>query len=161
MNDQFRLALDLGTRTGWAISKKDTFGTHKIIKSGSVNFMGGRFSGGGIRFLKFQQFIENLFCEYKFELIFFEEVRRHLGVDAAHIYGGFWGAISAWAEKNEIAYEGVPVGTIKKYITGRGNASKIDVINAVRKLGFFPIDDNEADAISILCFKNNIYKHSL
>ena len=42
------------------------------------------------------------------------------------------------------------MGTIKRFITGKGNASKLEVIKAVKALGHRPIDDNEADALSLL-----------
>jgi len=45
---------------------------------------------------------------------------------------------------------GVPVGTIKRHVTGKGNADKEAVIDAVRRLGFAPADDNEADALALL-----------
>jgi Holliday junction resolvasome RuvABC endonuclease subunit len=43
---------------------------------------------------------------------------------------------------------GVPVGTVKKTATGRGNASKEDMMAAARARwpGWEPVDDNEADA---------------
>jgi len=44
----------------------------------------------------------------------------------------------------------VPVGTIKKFLTGQGNANKQAMIDAARAEGFSPADDNEADAIAIL-----------
>ena len=44
----------------------------------------------------------------------------------------------------------MPVGTIKRFITGRGNADKAAVMSAVRERGYSPADDNEADAIAIL-----------
>jgi Holliday junction resolvasome RuvABC endonuclease subunit len=44
----------------------------------------------------------------------------------------------------------VPVGTIKRFATGKGNADKSEVIAALRARGFEPADDNEADAIAIL-----------
>jgi Holliday junction resolvasome RuvABC endonuclease subunit len=44
----------------------------------------------------------------------------------------------------------VPVGTIKRYVTGKGNADKQAVIAAVKALGFSPADDNEADALALL-----------
>lgn len=47
-------------------------------------------------------------------------------------------------------YQGVPVGTIKRFIAGKGNADKKTVIAAVKARGFAPADDNEADAIAIL-----------
>ena len=49
-----------------------------------------------------------------------------------------------------MAYQGVPVGTIKRFATGKGNAGKDAVVAAVRARGFSPADDNEADAIAIL-----------
>ena len=77
-------------------------------------------------------------------------MRRHAGTDAAHVYGGFLATLTAWCEQHGIAYQGVPVGTIKRYATGKGNADKQAVIAAVRARGFEPADDNEADAIAIL-----------
>ncbi len=82
--------------------------------------------------------------------VHFEEVRRHLGTDAAHIYGGLLAVLGAWGEELGIAYQGVPVGTIKRFIAGKGNADKAAVITAVQAKGFDPADDNEADAIAIL-----------
>jgi hypothetical protein len=52
--------------------------------------------------------------------------------------------------------KGVPVATIKRHVTAKGNASKEAVIAAVRALGHNPEDDNEADAITLpsdVCFK--------
>ena len=82
--------------------------------------------------------------------VYFEEVRSHRGVAAAHAYGGFLAHLTAWAEANRIPYAGVPVGTIKRHVTGKGNADKDAVIAAVRTLGFEPKDDNEADALALL-----------
>ena len=39
---------------------------------------------------------------------------------------------------NKIPYRGVPVGTIKRHVTGRGNANKEEVVAAVRAVGFDP-----------------------
>jgi hypothetical protein len=64
--------------------------------------------------------------------VYFEEVRRHAGVDAAHAYGGFMAHLTAWCEHHQIPYQGVPVGTIKKHATGKGNANKDQMIGAVR-----------------------------
>ncbi|MDH1428274.1 hypothetical protein N5J23_17280 [Comamonas aquatica] len=44
----------------------------------------------------------------------------------------------------------MPVGTIKKHATGKGNAGKEDVIAAMRARGHAPADDNEADALALL-----------
>lgn len=140
------LALDLGTSTGWALQAGDDF-----ITSGTVSLKHTRFDGGGMRFLRFRRWLEQLDLDAgPIEVIHFEEVRRHVGTDAAHVYGGLLGVLTAWCEENLVAYQGVPVGTIKRFITGKGNADKAAVIAAVRAKGFFPADDNEADAIAIL-----------
>jgi hypothetical protein len=75
-----------------------------------------------------------------------EEIRRHLSTDAAHVRGGLLATLTAWCEQRSIAYQGV----IKRFITGKGNADKRAVIDAVLARGFDPADDNEADAIAIL-----------
>ena len=62
----------------------------------------------------------------------------------------FLATLTAWCEREGIAYQGVPVGTIKRFATGKGNAGKDAVMAAVRARGFSPADDNEADAIAIL-----------
>ena len=104
-----------------------------------------------MRFLKFKRWLTDVKqCTTGIDLVVFEEVRRHVGVDAAHAYGDFMGQLTAWCEHHQIPYEGVPVGTIKRHISGKGNASKDDVIKAVCELGFAVSDDNEADAIALL-----------
>ena len=140
------LALDLGTRMGWAVRTPDG-----RITSGTESFRPGRFEGGGMRYLRFRRWLENLKAAVgPIEAIYFEEVRRHAGVDAAHAYGGFLGQLTAWCEHHRIPYQGVPVGTIKKHVTGKGNASKMQIMQAMRQRGHHPADDNEADALALL-----------
>lgn len=140
------LALDLGTTTGWSLLSPDG-----LVTSGTASFKPSRYDGGGMRYLRFRGWLEQL-RRYagQIEAVHFEEVRRHAGVDAAHIYGGFLATLTAWCEHRVIPYQGVPVGTIKRFMTGKGNADKDAVIAAVRARGFNPADDNEADAIAIL-----------
>jgi Holliday junction resolvasome RuvABC endonuclease subunit len=139
------LALDLGTTTGWA----SLIGG--IIQSGTVSFRPSRYDGGGMRYLRFQRWLDTLVHNNDgLAAIYFEEVRRHVGTDAAHLYGGFLATLTAWCEREQVAYQGVPVGTIKRFATGRGNADKHAVLAAVTARGFRPADDNEADAIAIL-----------
>lgn len=140
------LSLDLGTKTGWAV--KDGSG---LISSGSQSFQPGRFEGGGMRFLKFKTWLTDMKATVGgLDAVYFEEVRRHAGVDAAHAYGGFLAHLTAWCEHHGIPYQGVPVGTIKRHATGAGNANKDAMIAAMRAKGFDPKDDNEADALALL-----------
>jgi Holliday junction resolvasome RuvABC endonuclease subunit len=140
------LALDLGTSTGWAIRVHDG-----SITSGTVSFKPGRFEGGGMRYLRFKHWLtETKNAVEGIGAVYFEEVRRHAGVDAAHAYGGFLAHLTAWCEHHAIPYEGVPVGTIKKFATGKGNTNKQAMVTAIVAKGFQPQDDNEADALALL-----------
>jgi hypothetical protein len=156
------LSLDLGTATGWALRSRDG-----SIVSGSQSFKPQRFEGGGMRYLRFTRWIAeiavvsgctpDLFSDKServndtlLDQIVFEEVRRHAGVDAAHVYGGFMSQLTSFAERHAIPYEGVPVGTIKKHATGKGNAGKPLMMAAMQGLGYNPVDDNEADALALL-----------
>jgi Holliday junction resolvasome RuvABC endonuclease subunit len=142
------IALDLGTNTGWAIREKQGY-----ITSGTVSFKQQRFEGGGMTYLRFKRWLTDFKATLgDVEAIYFEEVRAHKGVDAAHKYGGFLAHLTAWCEHHGIPYQGIPVGTIKKHITGKGNSSKELVIEAIKKKGFMPIDDNEADSLALLDF---------
>ena len=140
------LALDLGTITGWALRSADG-----LITSGTASFKPGRYDGGGMRYLRFTNWLGELErLSGPVVAIWFEEVRRHAGTDAAHVYGGLMATLTSWAEMRCVPYQGVPVGTVKRHATGKGNANKDAMIVAAKARGFSPVDDNEADAIAIL-----------
>jgi Holliday junction resolvasome RuvABC endonuclease subunit len=140
------MALDLGQKTGWAVRNTDG-----AIASGTVEFKPSRWEGGGMIYLRFRAWLQEVDeTAGGVGAVYFEEVRSHRGVAAAHAYGGFLAHLTAWAEANKIPYAGVPVGTIKRYAAGKGNADKCAVIAAIRALGFDPRDDNEADALALL-----------
>lgn len=140
------LALDLGTTTGWALRGHDG-----LITTGTASFKPGRYDGGGMRYLRFTNWLTELDrLSGPISAIWFEEVRRHAGTDAAHVYGGLMASLTSWGELRGIPYEGVPVGTIKRHATGHGNAPKHAMIAAAHARGYRPADDNEADAIAIL-----------
>lgn len=137
------LALDLGTTSGYVL------GCPKMRVGGVVLLKGGRFEGGGMRFLRFRRWLDEIYALRQFTEVVYEEVRRHLGVDAAHVYGGLLGQLTAWCEDRGVPYEGVPVGTLKKWATGKGNATKDQMSAAMKALGEQPEDDNHADAIAL------------
>lgn len=150
------LALDLGTTTGWALRS-----ANGPVAHGFVSFKSQRFEGGGMRYLRFGRWLADMLSlsgpqsDSQTNLtgigaVYFEEVRRHLGVDAAHVYGGLLATLTAWCEHHQIPYQGVPVGTIKRHATGKGNAGKAEVIAAMKALGHPVTDDNEADALALL-----------
>jgi hypothetical protein len=144
-NPRALLAVDLGTTTGWALKR-----IARPIVSGTMTFKAGRFEGGGMPFLRFRRWLTEIESAEGPLAVYFEEVRAHAGTIAAHVYGGFLAELTAWCEERGHPYEGVPVGVIKRFATGKGNADKQAVIDAIRARGFSPADHNEADAIAIL-----------
>lgn len=138
------LALDLGITTGWALSHL----TDGVV-SGSFRCTGK----DGHRYLNFVNLLNNLNgLAAGTDAVYYEQVRRHAGTDAAHVYGGFQAHLQAWCARSGVPVWGVSVGTIKKHATGRGWASKQAMIAAAVRAGHKPKDDNEADALALLFY---------
>ena len=140
------LTLDLATTTGWAVEASG------VVTSGTISFKSTRYEGGGMRYLRFRSWLRDMFETAKPEVVYFEEVRRHLSTDAAHVHGGLLAVLTAECEAKEIPYTGIPVGTIKKAATGSGAAKKAAMIEAAKRLYPDQVieDDNQADALCIL-----------
>lgn len=141
------LAIDPGLSCGWCILRLPQTGF--FINSGVWDLHGNRFEGAGMRILRLRGCLSQIARDAgPFELVAFEEVRRHLGVDAAHMYGAITHEIMAWCEQNTIPYRGIPVATVKKRATGKGNANKEKMLAAAQKQWPCHVfaDDNEADA---------------
>ena len=121
-----------GNTTGYAIA-----GADGGITSGTAEFRLDRWQSGGMRFLRFKRWLTEIKHQAGgFDLVVYEQVRRHAGVDASHPFGGWLAILTAWCDHHTIAYQGVPVGTIKRHVTGKGNADKAAVIAAIRARGF-------------------------
>jgi len=138
------LALDLGTKTGFAVS------TRAGVVSGVRDFKPSRFASSAMRFVHFKAFLQELHDVEPIDHVVYEEVRRHVAVDAAHAYGGFQSHLLVWCEERQIPAEGYPVGTIKRFWTGKGNADKAAMIAEALRRGHRVADDNEADALAML-----------
>lgn len=136
------LAIDPGTRCGWAVWEAGT-----ILAAGTWDLGARRHEGGGMRFLRLGRYLDEVF--FGVNAVAYEEVRRHIGTDAAHVYGGIVAVISAKCEACGVPYTGIGVGSVKKLATGKGNADKSAMIaaaNARWGLALELKDENEADA---------------
>ncbi len=142
------LALDLGSHTGFALTPNSPKRSALII--GTWEFKNSRHEGGGSRYLRFRQKLLETHKSEPITRVFYEEVRRHAGTDASHVYGGLLGILTAFCEEFGIPYEGVPVGTIKKFWTGKGNADKAAMVAKAVERGHEVDNDNEADALALL-----------
>jgi Holliday junction resolvasome RuvABC endonuclease subunit len=142
------LCLDLGSTTGWALLTCTAIGPDVV--SGYWDFRPGRFDGAGVRYVRFRHQLQEIIKTAHVDQLFFEEVRRHIGADAGRVYGALFGVVTGLCEELNIPYEGIPVGTIKKAWTGRGNASKADMLKAARDRGHEDLkDDNQIDAVAL------------
>lgn len=141
------LALDLGTKCGYAILRNGD------VESGTKKLPKKTF---GSRFSEFRRWLIEIINEKQIDVVCFERVRRHIGTEAAHVFGGFMYVVAAVCDELNVQCEGVSVGTIKKFMTGKGNAGKDEMIAAAQRQGFDPVDDNEADALGILLLWSNI-----
>lgn len=145
------LALDFGTKCGWALSYDGNY------LSGVWDLKPKSNEGPGMRGVRFLAALDGIGTV---DAVYFEEVRRHHGTDAAHAWGGWASLLGVWCERNKIpVYGGIPVGTIKKHATGRGTSDKDAMVRAARKE--FPSqcvkDDNQADALWILDYAVKTY----
>lgn len=150
------LAIDPGAKTGWAVAT-----SRGPMTSGTENLTAKRHQGGGMRFIKFTRLLERLTREYPITEIYYEEVRHHAAVLAAHSYGGYQATLQAFCDNpdNPTPYQSVPVGTIKKHATGKGNAGKPAMIAAAIAKGWLPEDskdDDQADALWIADYAANV-----
>jgi crossover junction endodeoxyribonuclease RuvC len=152
------LSLDLGTKTGWSIYENPN-----AIYSGTWSFKTERFEGGGMRFLRFRAKLEEAYQLQPVRLVVYEEVRRHLGTTAAHIYGGLQATLTSWCESIKLPYYAVPVGTIKQHGTGRANAPKSDMVKAAKRI--FPTQnvesEDQADSLVLLDYAVKQFRNSL
>src|SRR5512132_2022520 len=95
------LALDLGQRTGWAVRNRDG-----AIASGVQEFRPSRFEGGGMIWLRFRSWLQEVDeTSGGVGVVVFEEVVAHRGTAAGHAYGGHLAHLTAWAEANRIPYQ--------------------------------------------------------
>jgi Holliday junction resolvasome RuvABC endonuclease subunit len=145
------LALDPATKTGWAYG-----GEHGVIASGTWDLSFRRDESGGMRIIRFRSKLRETCLPTPPGLVVFEAARHTAPKmqGALVVQAELQGALKSWLEEQKdaglkIEYRGYSPKEIKKHATGKGNASKEQVIAAAMDrwptLGNF--DDNEADAL--------------
>jgi Holliday junction resolvasome RuvABC endonuclease subunit len=122
------LGIDPASACGWA---RVEFPSGLLLNRGVWTLQHGRLEGGGMMFVRLETWLLEVTAQRP-TLIAMEEVKRHLGTAAAHLYGGITAIISRVCEEIDVPYTAVPVGTWKKLATGRGNASKDEVLVAAK-----------------------------
>ena len=138
------LAIDPGTACGWAMR---TFcgSTH----SGVQKFELKRGESPGMRYWRFERWLGEMIAGI--DVIYYEQA-HHRGGYATQVGVGFTTIILKVAAENKIETCPVHSATVKKSATGKGNASKAEMIKAAQYLKAGLQDDNEADALHILYY---------
>ena len=119
--DRTLLALDLGTTTGWALRCHDG-----LITSGTVSFRPSRYDGGGMRYLRFTNWLDRARPAERTDR---GDLVRGSPAACRHRRGAHLRRSDGHAHVVEraqrgVPYAGVPVGTIKRHATGKGNADQ-------------------------------------
>jgi len=134
------LALDLSTKTGWATK----------YQSGVQEFPLKRGDSPGMRFLNLRGWLNQMLSILgKIDVIVYEQA-HHRGGAATQLCVGMVTHVLSFCAENNIDVTGVHTGTLKKHATGKGNASKEQMMSAGRAKGWSFLDDNECDALWLL-----------
>ena len=143
------LALDLGTKTGWALDETG------IITSGVQVFDVKRGESPGMRYVRLMRWLEEI--AEKVEIIVYELAHQR-GGPATEIAAGFATHVQAFCALKKIEHAAVHTATLKKFVTGSGRADKDAMKLAVVKRGWVNFNvpggmsDDEADAIGLLYY---------
>lgn len=163
------LALDLGTKTGYAYSGRDgklICGTRRLSKPKEITMakklrMDRR---GDPRFFALLWWMKAMHVENALDYILFEDVQFSSTTMQTQLWTAFRSAVWLMSEYEGIQIDCVPVGTLKKFATGNGAADKAAMARAlVRadtrfKLCFGEVcdtltetslDDNAVDAVHL------------
>ncbi|MDV3537918.1 hypothetical protein CMU94_02125 [Elizabethkingia anophelis] len=136
------LALDIATTTGYSSSTGE---------SGTFNCSFKKGESGSIRLLRFRNKVNELLDLIKPEVVAYE---RSAGRNTHSIktQSEMIGVLTVMLEDRNIQYASYSPSEVKKFFTGKGNASKDDMVKTAKKK--FPeidiIDDNHADSLAIL-----------
>jgi len=141
------LSLDIASTTGWALSET-LYGTWdlKTRKDESI----------GMKLIRFESKLTEIHSLKNLDLILYERPAGRHANSIIH-QSKLIAILEKFCEENKIDYAAFSATEIKKHATGKGNASKPDMIKAAKKaFGYDGEDDNEADALWMLdLFKNN------
>ena len=138
------LSLDLATKTGWALFDQQR------ITFGSTDFSLKRGESPGMRFLRCRAWLRDMKkLNPNIELIAYEQPHQR-GGHPTQVAMGLMSEVLAFAARANIETTAVHSMTLKKWATGKGNASKKEMIKEVKSRGYDVTTDDEADAVLML-----------
>lgn len=153
------IGLDLATKCGWAVLENG-----KLVDSGRWSLYPNTSKPRAFRWVNFERELDGLVAKYKANVVAFERVRRHAGVGAAHVYGGFLASLERlemrWPTTLVLPPLVVPmeISTWRKASVGIGSATKTETLRWVKRtFRYNAKTEDEAEAIAIAVAAHNIH----
>jgi hypothetical protein len=151
------LALDLGTFCGWALRVDGR------LESGVQEFSLKRGESPGMRYVAFNRWLREIAtplldsaADGRLALIAYEAA-HHRGGAATEVANGFTTRVQEHCARWQFNHVSVHSATLKKWVSGHGQAKKQDIAEAVERRGWLPagthasaLTDDELDAIGLL-----------
>lgn len=140
------LALDLGSRTGWAVGRDS-----ELLDSGVWPLPKPK-AFAGERLMRLWQHLEFVREERNPTVVVVEGlVFGGKGQHAAHLAGAMRGVLDLWAYHHKLLLRSVQPSTLKKAAAGNGRADKAAMrAEASRRWHMSVNDHNHADALCLL-----------
>jgi Holliday junction resolvasome RuvABC endonuclease subunit len=140
------LALDVASTTGWCLNNL-TYGTWDLKTKKDESM--------GMKLIRFKSKLSEIHSLENLNLIVYERPAGRHANSIIH-QAKLIAILEEFCEVNNIQYSALSASEIKKFATGKGNASKEEMIESAKsKYGYLGNDDNEADAIHMWNLMNN------
>lgn len=138
------VGLDLATTTGYAFRTHDRVTGEPTgpLYLGLWDLSAGQYDSGAIRFARLRRFL----LELNPSLVLMEDAKVQMSdlggpkfrvhalmltaLKSSELFGALKGTVAAWCEEFGVPCQSYNVKAIKKFATGKGNASKEDMIHA-------------------------------
>lgn len=139
------LALDVASKTGWALSHGDA-----MIASGCWDLTPKRDESRDMRLIRFENKLNEI-DKSGVDLVAYEHTVG-LYVGAIMVQSELHGILKRWCQMRVpmVQYAAYSAAEIKKFATGKGNAKKDVVLAAVCRRWKVVASEDEADAIALL-----------
>lgn len=145
------LALDIATKTGWAVGAPDGDPQHGVIK---LPYPGENI-GRPMKF--FMDWLGDFISVNGVGHVVFEAPfsQKKKVIDARKLIC-LAGVVELVCEIKGITCGEIDIQTNKSFFTGKRYAKKHEMIAMCRLYGWHPEDDNDADALALWCYSVNI-----
>lgn len=143
------LALDLAIVTGWALGDERAR-DGRTFESGYETFDLRRGDSAGWRYLAFTRWLEAIIRPGELGLVVYEQPFAMKSGQATEIAMGFATRVQQRCAEVTLEHTAVVGSLLKKWTTGKGNAKKDAMVEAVARRWRRVDDHNEADAVALL-----------